>query len=391
MLGNTGAMALVFIVTVLAGGAALYALLRARIDTAAGIRSEAVGDGDYWGHCEQQLLALAQALPIGVLVLRKGRIVTANPLAAQQLQLDPADWTERSPEQLFVDPATAEAALTGALPLLSSVMLRRSNGEHFRAGMGVHDLSFDHVPYRVLLFDDFTDSDALDARLHQQNEQLLAVASRLITLQEDERRMLSRELHDDIGQSITAIKLGATALRDGDPARMEIVDEIVAISDQTVTKLRDLSTLLRPPQLDALGLEAALRWQAQALFRGTRPVLELEFTPLPKRPDPAVELACFRIVQEALTNVLRYSDATMVHVTLAPEDNLLAFEVSDNGRGFTLGAARGLGLIIMRERAQLLGGRLQIETKPGAGTTVRAHLPMTAAFARGATPAPDLH
>lgn len=391
VLGNSAATILLFVVSTLAGSAALYALLRPSIGVPAGSRSLVANDDAYWGHCEQQLLALAQALPIGVLVLRKGRIVTANPLAVQQLQLDPGDWSERPPETLFADTATAEAALTGTLPLVSSVMLRRGNGEHFRAGMGVHDLSFDHLHFRVLLFDDFTESDALDARLHQQNEQLLAVASRLITLQEDERRMLSRELHDDIGQSITAIKLGAAALRDADPARQEIVDEIVAIADQTVTKLRDLSMLLRPPQLDALGLEAAVRWQAQALFRGARPELELSFTPLPKRPEPAVELACFRIVQEALTNVLRYADATQVHVSLSPDGNTLAFAVSDNGRGFTLGEARGLGLIIMRERAQLLGGRLQIETSPGAGTTVRARLPMTAAFARDTTPSPDLH
>lgn len=361
--------ALVGALAALAGGTALYALLRAR--------DEVPGRGMAHGSdCEQQLLALAKALPIGALVLRGGRLVAANAIAVQQMRLDPADWSQPPPAQLFADPTIAEAALTGALPLSSSVQLRRGSGETFRAVVGVYDVHLEHRRFRVLLFDDLTDSDRLDARLQQQNEQLLAVAARLITVQEDERRTLSRELHDDIGQAITAIKLGVVSLTDPDPSRQEIVDEVVAIADQTVAKLRDLSMLLRPPQLDTLGLEAAVRWQAQSLFRGALPELELAFTTLPTRPDPAVSLACFRIIQETLTNVLRYADASRVRVGLAADGETLTLAVSDNGCGFLPAEATGLGLVIMRERAQLLGGRLQIETAPGQGTTVRAQLPM---------------
>lgn len=377
-LGASAATALVFALAALTGGTALYALLRSRAVGQADSPAAAGSDIDHHGYCVQQLLALAKVLPIGVLVLRNGRIVTANTIAVQQLRLDPADWSARPPAQLFDDPAIADAALTGALPLFSSVQLRRGIGKTFRAVVGVHDLSLDRRSFRVLLFDDLTESDRLDARLQQQNEQLLAVAGRLITVQEDERRTLSRELHDDIGQAITAIKLGVVSLADKDPSRQEIVDEVVATADQTVAKLRDLSMLLRPPQLDTLGLEAAVRWQAQTLFRGAQPALELAFTALPRRPEPAVELACFRIVQEALTNVLRYADASRVGVALAADGEMLTLAVSDNGCGFSPGAASGLGLVIMRERAQLLGGRFQIETAPGAGTTVRAQLPMTA-------------
>lgn len=381
-LGASASTVLVFALATAAGGGALYALLRSRAvlpaDTAP------VGNGiDHGSHCRQQLLGLAKALPIGALVLRDGRIVTANPIAVQQLRLDPADWSARPPTQLFADPATADAALTGELPLLSSVRLRRGSGETFRAVVGVHNLSIDHRRFRVLLFDDLTESDRLDARLQQQNKQLLAVAGRLITVQEDERRTLSRELHDDIGQAITAIKLGVVSLADRDPSRREIVDEVVAIADQTVAKLRDLSMLLRPPQLDTLGLEAAVRWQAQTLFRGAQPELDLAFTALPRRPQPAAELACFRIVQEALTNVLRYAEASRVRVALAVDGDMLDLTVNDDGCGFRPNEATGLGLVIMRERAQLLGGRLQIETAPGEGTAVHARLPMTAAVTGG--------
>lgn len=211
-------------------------------------------------------------------------------------------------------------------------------------------------------------------------QELQAMARHLITIQENERRALSRELHDDIGQAITAIKLGAMALQDeSDPGkRHEIIVEIVAITDQTVVKLRNLSMLLRPPQLDTLGLETALRWQADTLFRSGAPHIELQLESLPERPDPAIELASFRIAQEALTNILRHSGATRVTLSLArdaaAEDLHLA--VTDNGRGFSPEQVRGLGLVTMRERAQQLGGSLSIDTAPGRGTRVSLVLPL---------------
>jgi signal transduction histidine kinase len=224
-------------------------------------------------------------------------------------------------------------------------------------------------------------SARLDDELARHRGELEAMARRLLRVQEDERRSLSRELHDDIGQQITAIKLGALALQgDPDPLRAETVDEIIAIADQTTAKLRDLSMLLRPPQLDALGLEAALRWQAERLFRSGHPRLELDLSPLPRRPAPDVELACFRIAQEALTNVLRHAGARNVAVRLrADGERALALEVVDDGRGFDRDAASGgLGLVTMRERARQLGGTLAIDSDE-RGTRVAARLPMSAA------------
>ncbi|HEY5805113.1 MAG TPA: cache domain-containing protein [Lysobacter sp.] len=211
-------------------------------------------------------------------------------------------------------------------------------------------------------------------------EELQAVTRRLLTVQEDERRTLSRELHDDIGQAITAIKLGAMAVQtDDDPARRdEILSEIIATTDQTVAKLRNLSLLLRPPQLDTLGLETALRWQADKLFRSGQPTLDLALASLPSRPDPEVELACFRIAQEALTNVLRHAGATHVTLTLAVDavEGMLRLSIADDGGGFANGSTHGLGLVTMRERAQQVGGTLEIESSEGHGSCIRATLPM---------------
>ncbi|QSX77579.1 histidine kinase [Agrilutibacter solisilvae] len=214
-------------------------------------------------------------------------------------------------------------------------------------------------------------------RLHGE---LQAATRQLLTAQEDERNAISRELHDDIGQQITAIKLGATALREeSDPAqRAQILDEIEVTADETVAKLRNLSLLLRPPQLDSMGVEASLRWHAERIFRTGRTRLSLELSPLEDRPDPAVELATFRIAQEALTNVLRHSDAAHVVVALASHDEgrALRLTVTDDGEGLLPGQPPGLGLVTMRERAQQLGGQLHVHGERGHGTVVEAILPM---------------
>ncbi|GAB2500991.1 sensor histidine kinase [Lysobacter humi (ex Lee et al. 2017)] len=233
------------------------------------------------------------------------------------------------------------------------------------------------------------DVHALAAQLARQREELRTLARRLLTVQEDERATLSREMHDDIGQSITAIKLSAVALLgESDPRLVrETAQEIIGIADQTVARLRDISLLLRPPQLDALGLEAALRWQAGTLFRGDAPALELAVAPLDCRPPRDVELACFRIAQEALTNVLRHARATHVRLELDCDEAWLRLAVEDNGRGLPADLHSGLGLVSMRERAEQLGGRFAIVGAAGR-TRVEAALPLAAAPMRPLDPSP---
>lgn len=230
--------------------------------------------------------------------------------------------------------------------------------------------------------------DAVNLSLQEQSRlrgELQAVAQRLLTVQEDERRTLSRELHDDIGQSITAIKLAATSLTDEGLAaepqvRREILDEVIAIADQTVLKLRNLSLLLRPPQLDSLGLEAALRGQVALLSRNSRLTIDLQVGPVAGRLPAAAELACFRIAQEALTNVARHAGAGSAEVTVSIEDTdtgeALVLRVADDGRGLDPARPVGLGLVTMRERAAQLGGRVTISPRPGGGTLVCATLPI---------------
>lgn len=214
--------------------------------------------------------------------------------------------------------------------------------------------------------------------IERQHRELQALARRVITLQEDERRTLSRELHDDIGQDITAIKLSSQMLLNDEDAarRAETIADIGTIADQTVVKLRNISLLLRPPQLDELGLVPALRWQAESLLRKGGPALDLDLQPLAERPPPAAEVACFRIAQEALTNALRHASAQRIGIRLSSANGMLELEVSDNGRGLPPGHRSGLGLVTMRERARQLGGELAVTAADEGGTRVCARLPM---------------
>lgn len=326
---------------------------------------------------DEALQALADALPVGVLLLEDGRVHWANGKALQLLAAETSQLQGLEATALFVEPDAARDVLV-ASPGEQVLRLRRCDGVELQARIGVHALPVGARRLTLLHACDLTDSDRLRDEMAAQREELQTLARRLLTVQEDERRTLSRELHDDIGQQLTAIKLGAMALQDEDApdARAELLTEILATADQTLAKLRDLSMLLRPPQLDALGLEAALRWQAERMFRSGRPQLTLALVPLPHRPDPASELACFRIAQEAMTNIRRHAHAAHVAVSLVPDETGLRLTVRDDGRGFDPAHSGGFGLVTMRERAEQVGGHLDIDTAPGEGSAVRAYIPL---------------
>lgn len=326
---------------------------------------------------EQALQALADTLPIGVLLLEHDRVRWANDKALHLFAADASQLDGVHAETLFVEPDVARPCLA-APPCEQVLRLRRCDGGELQARVGTHAIMLGARRVTLLHACDLTDNERLRAQMAAQREELQTLARRLLTVQEDERRTLSRELHDDIGQQLTAIKLGAMALQDETVpvVRNELLAEILATADQTLAKLRDLSMLLRPPQLDALGLEAALRWQAERMFRSGRPRLTLALVPLPHRPDPAAELACFRIAQEAMTNIQRHAQAANVAVSLVPVEDGLQLTVRDDGRGFDPAHSGGFGLVTMRERAEQVGGRFDIDTAPGEGSAVRAHIPV---------------
>ena len=214
---------------------------------------------------------------------------------------------------------------------------------------------------------------------------LQTLSRRLVTVQETERRHIARELHDEIGQSLTVAQLNLQSVlqsagSEGNAVHLKNSLEAV---EQVLEQVRDISLNLRPSMLDDLGLEPALRWYTdrQAALAG----LHTDFTTetLEHRLDPVIETECFRIAQEALTNVVRHAHAHNVAVALHARDGRLHLAVQDDGVGFEVTpmreeAVRGasLGLLSMEERAALAGGGLEFKSTPGHGTNVQAWFPL---------------
>ncbi len=219
----------------------------------------------------------------------------------------------------------------------------------------------------------------------RQAEQALATLShKLLQTQEAERRHLARELHDVIGQALTALKIGLhTAGQAGPGDLATLLEDAQGQLDQMARQVRDLSLDLRPPMIDDLGLEAALRWHCKGLAERAGLPCRLEVGSLPQRPPAEVEMACFRVVQEALTNVAKHAQARQATIELRQEDQKLCLVVLDDGIGFDVAVARGnavqgtsLGLLSMEERVLLLGGRFGIQSAPKGGTEIRARFPL---------------
>jgi two-component system sensor histidine kinase UhpB len=212
---------------------------------------------------------------------------------------------------------------------------------------------------------------------------LRALSQRLLEVQEDERRSLARDLHDDIGQALTALKIQLESLAKAGEETPRRVDECVETTRHTLERVRQLSLSLRPLQLDDLGLVAALRshLDRQAGLGGLAPHFDSGEAP-PQLP-PEIETACFRVAQEAITNVLRHARARNLWLRLFTAGDRLALSVRDDGGGFDPEAARrraaaggSMGLAGMEERVAIAGGSIELRSAAGQGTVLLATFPL---------------
>jgi signal transduction histidine kinase len=226
-----------------------------------------------------------------------------------------------------------------------------------------------------------------EKQLREAGERLQALSRRVIEVQEQERRHLAYELHDEIGQFWTAIKLTLeAAIQDNDlEAVHRFCQEASRVADQAIQRARALSVDLRPSVLDDFGLDSALRWFLDRQGRQAGLKIQLRADPSLGRLPPTIEITCFRIVQEAVTNIIRHARAHNVTVEVGQREDDLKVTIKDDGIGFDVEAAReratrgeSLGLLSMQERALLVGGALEIRSTPGAGTELLLRLPVRA-------------
>jgi signal transduction histidine kinase len=224
----------------------------------------------------------------------------------------------------------------------------------------------------------------LDEAVRANREQLKALSRRLLTAQEEERRRLAVELHDELGQVLTAVKINLASLQcpAGAATAPANLRDTIASVDKAMERVRDLALDLRPSVLDDLGLAAAVRWYGDRFARTMHIDTHLSIDAVPKL-SPELETACFRVAQEALTNVARHAQARNVWVDLHLVGDALDLRIRDDGVGFDARVAReraiggaSMGLLGMQERVSLAGGVYELSTGPGRGTEVKACLPL---------------
>jgi signal transduction histidine kinase len=237
----------------------------------------------------------------------------------------------------------------------------------------------------VVVNEDVTERVRAQNALRESADRLQHLSRRLLKVQEEERRHLARELHDEFGQVLATITLHLHAARGltGAAARTRL-DECAALLQQAGEQIRSLAIELRPVMLDTLGLEAALRWLAEYHQQRTGSEVQVMGHLAGTPPGSDLAIACFRVAQEALTNAARHAAARHIWIELHQTESFLEVIVRDDGVGFEVAAtqeqaARGgrLGLLGMRERVQILGGSLDVEAGPGRGTRIRARFPLT--------------
>ena len=219
---------------------------------------------------------------------------------------------------------------------------------------------------------DMTSQVQAQQKLQNSEQQLRTLSSRLLRLQDEERRKIARELHDSTAQSLSALEMNMSLLEPvvGDKHMQRIVAETRQIARDCCLELRTISYLLHPPLLDEVGLSFAIEWFADGFAKRTSIEVSPQIMPDFPRLDADLETTLFRIIQEAMSNIYRHSGATKAWITLTHGDSEIELEIRDNGTGFPEadgakgGASGGVGLAGMRERLAELGGRLEIQTSP---------------------------
>lgn len=222
-------------------------------------------------------------------------------------------------------------------------------------------------------------------------QELRSLSARLVDSQENERKNISRELHDAVGQSMSAAQfelhdLGIALAPYPEPLRTRVnhIREMVEIS---VAMVRNMALLLRPSMLDDLGLEAAIEWQANQITRATGVRIQIDAEGIPEDLPEEHKICIFRVVQEALNNVCKHARATSAEIHLRRHGERLAVTVRDDGRGFRTPHQSGLGLLGIQERVESLGGTLTVRSEPGKGASIEISLPLPQSAAAHREPA----
>jgi PAS domain S-box-containing protein len=272
------------------------------------------------------------------------------------------------------------------------IRLQSRKGAPMSVHLSLNPLRLDSTRAVCLIASDLSETKRAEQELRASGEQLRNLTAHLQSVREDERARISREVHDELGQSLTAVKMDLAWLAGRLPQRdgpmLKRIRSTQQLADSIIQSIRRISTELRPAVLD-LGLAAAVEWQVQEFE--ARSGIRCKVRLLTRQVVASnASTAMFRIFQETLTNVARHAKATRAEVVLQKQRDRLVLLIHDNGRGFDQAdssLSKSLGLLGMRERAAILGGRVSISSAPGKGTTVTAWIPLPSPEESGPMPA----
>jgi PAS domain S-box-containing protein len=259
---------------------------------------------------------------------------------------------------------------------------KRKDGTYLDVEIMVQDIIYNNQKVRLILANDVTEKIQASEKLKDSYQEIRQLASRLQEIREEERAAMAREVHDELGQQVTGLKMDVSWISkrmttESEPVRQKIKG-ILDLLDVTVKTVRKIATELRPSILDDLGLTEAMQWQSIEFEKrsGIRTQFTSELSSINIPGDIAIAL--FRIYQESLTNVARHANATLVKSGFWQTDDELILEIVDNGKGFDMSKReqkKTLGLLGMKERTQMIGGKYEITSYPGKGTTVLVSIP----------------
>jgi PAS domain S-box-containing protein len=270
------------------------------------------------------------------------------------------------------------------------IRLQSRKGAPLSVHLSLNPLRLHSTRAVCLIASDLSEMKRAEQALRTSSEQFRDLAAHLLSVREEERARISREVHDELGQSLTAVKMDLAWLAGRLPPRNgEMLKRIRAtgqLADSIIQSIRRISTELRPAVLD-LGLAAAVEWQVQEFQARSGVQCKVRLL-IREVVTSSASTAMFRIFQETLTNVGRHAEATRVEVVLQKQQDRLVLLIHDNGRGFDQvdpSHSKSLGLLGMRERAAVVGGQVNISSAPGKGTTVAAWIPLASPDESGAT------
>ncbi|MBA4417231.1 MAG: hypothetical protein C0392_04880 [Syntrophus sp. (in: bacteria)] len=325
----------------------------------------------------------------------EGKFIRVNPALAQMLGYEsPQDVTDSISDmatQIYAQPEHRARILEKILEsdgyIIHEIEYLRKDGKQWTGHLTmsvIHDEN--GIPHHLDgIVEDVTEKRTMEEKLQHTMEHLRTLSHRLLEIQEAERRYIACELHDEIGQTLTALRISLkhTERSKASESATAALNESVKMVDGLIKQVRNLSIELRPSILDDFGLPAALEWYIKRLSdrAGFHAAFHTVFRE--ERLSPLIELTCFRIAQEALTNIVRHANAKEVHVALEAHSGELHLIVRDNGNGFNVDKThkralkgKSFGILGMQERATLAGGHLELKSQPGQGTEVHAYFPL---------------